>query len=66
MIARSGNGGRGKPAALVIGGGIAGIQAALDIAGAGFGTNSNEVNTSWAPGFGVTLLDRLVRDAYED
>jgi len=28
--------GRGKPAALVIGGGIAGIQAALDIADAGF------------------------------
>ncbi|MGD2105640.1 MAG: FAD-dependent oxidoreductase, partial [Anaerolineae bacterium] len=27
---------RGKPAALVIGGGIAGIQAALDIANAGF------------------------------
>jgi leucyl aminopeptidase len=37
----------------------------LDIAGAGMGTPSNETNTSWAPGFGVALLDRLVRDNYE-
>jgi leucyl aminopeptidase len=37
----------------------------LDIAGAGMGTPSSETNTSWAPGFGVALLDRLVRDNYE-
>jgi leucyl aminopeptidase len=37
----------------------------LDIAGAGMGTPANETNTSWAPGFGVALLDRLVRDNYE-
>ena len=37
----------------------------LDIAAAGMGTTSSEVNTSWAPGFGVALLDRLVRDNYE-
>ncbi|HQZ13987.1 MAG TPA: leucyl aminopeptidase [Devosia sp.] len=37
----------------------------LDIAGAGMGTPASETNTSWAPGFGVTLLDRLVRDNYE-
>ncbi len=38
----------------------------LDIAGAAFGTNANEINTSWAPGFGVALLDRLIRDNYEN
>jgi leucyl aminopeptidase len=37
----------------------------LDIAGAGMGTPASETNTSWAPGFGVALLDRLVRDNYE-
>jgi leucyl aminopeptidase len=37
----------------------------LDIAGTAFGGPSSETNTGWAPGFGVTLLDRLVRDAYE-
>jgi leucyl aminopeptidase len=37
----------------------------LDIASTAFGTNSNEINTSWAPGFGVALLDRLVRDNFE-
>jgi leucyl aminopeptidase len=37
----------------------------LDIAGAGMGVPANETNTSWAPGFGVALLDRLVRDNYE-
>lgn len=37
----------------------------LDIAGTAFGAGNNEVNTSWAPGFGVALLDRLVRDYYE-
>ena len=37
----------------------------LDIAGTAFGTASSETNTSWATGFGVALLDRLVRDKYE-
>lgn len=37
----------------------------LDIAGTAFGATSTEVNTSWAPGFGVALLDRLVRDYYQ-
>jgi leucyl aminopeptidase len=36
----------------------------LDIASAAFGTNSNEINTSWAPGFGVALLDRLLQDNF--
>ena len=37
----------------------------LDIAGAGMGVAPSEINTSWGPGFGVALLDRLVRDHYE-
>jgi leucyl aminopeptidase len=37
----------------------------LDIAGIAMGTSATETNTSWAPGFGVTLLDRLIRDNYE-
>nr|WP_108397845.1 leucyl aminopeptidase [Devosia submarina] len=37
----------------------------LDIAGTAFGASNRETNTSWAPGFGVALLDRLVRDYYE-
>lgn len=37
----------------------------LDIAGTAFGAGNSEVNTSWAPGFGVALLDRLVRDHYQ-
>lgn len=37
----------------------------LDIAGTGMGAPSNEVNQSWASGFGVRLLDQLVRDHYE-
>jgi leucyl aminopeptidase len=37
----------------------------LDIAGTAFGGSTTEVNTSWAPGFGVGLLDRLVRDYYQ-
>ncbi|HTN60072.1 MAG TPA: leucyl aminopeptidase [Devosia sp.] len=38
----------------------------LDIAGMAFGTAANEINTSWASGYGVALLDRLVRDYYEN
>ena len=37
----------------------------LDIAGMAFGTSANETNTSWASGYGVALLDRLVRDYYQ-
>lgn len=37
----------------------------LDIAGTAFGSPQTEINKSWASGFGVRLLDRLVRDYYE-
>ena len=37
----------------------------LDIAGAAFGAPASAVNASWAPGYGVALLDRLIRDNYE-
>ena len=38
----------------------------LDIAGTAMGSPSSETNTSWASGWGVRLLDRLVADHYED
>ena len=37
----------------------------LDIAGVSLGPPASETNTSWAPGFGVALLDRFVRDNHE-
>ena len=37
----------------------------IDIAGTAMGSPSNEINQSWGSGFGVRLLDRLVRDHYE-
>jgi leucyl aminopeptidase len=37
----------------------------LDIAGTAIGSPATEINQSWASGFGVRLLDRLVRDFYE-
>lgn len=37
----------------------------LDIAGMAFGNPPSDINTSWATGFGVALLDRLVADLYE-
>lgn len=37
----------------------------LDIAGTAMGSPINEINKSWASGYGVRLLDRLVRDNYE-
>ncbi|MBB4007474.1 leucyl aminopeptidase [Allorhizobium taibaishanense] len=37
----------------------------LDIAGTAMASPKDEINQSWASGFGVRLLDRLVRDAYE-
>ena len=37
----------------------------IDIAGTAFGAPNSETNTSWGTGYGVALLDRLVRDCYE-
>ena len=37
----------------------------LDIAGTAMNAPTNEYSQSWASGFGVRLLDRLVRDHYE-
>jgi leucyl aminopeptidase len=37
----------------------------LDIAGTGMGSPSTDTNRSWGSGWGVRLLDRLVRDHYE-
>jgi leucyl aminopeptidase len=37
----------------------------LDIAGTAFGASANDINKSWAPGWGVRLLDQLVADYYE-
>ena len=41
------------------------VWAHLDIAGTAFGSPSSDTNAGWASGFGVRLLDRLVRDGYE-
>ena len=38
----------------------------LDIAGTAMNSPTSEYSQSWASGFGVRLLDRLVRDHYED
>jgi leucyl aminopeptidase len=38
----------------------------LDIAGTALDSPSTEINRSWASGWGVRLLDRLVADYYED
>lgn len=37
----------------------------LDIAGTAMGSPTDEVNQSWGSGFGVRLLDELVRASYE-
>jgi leucyl aminopeptidase len=37
----------------------------LDIAAVALASPQTETNGVWASGFGVTLLDRLVRDSYE-
>ncbi|MDQ4136785.1 MAG: leucyl aminopeptidase, partial [Pseudomonadota bacterium] len=37
----------------------------LDIAGTAMGSPQTEINRSWGAGWGVRLLDRLVRDHYE-
>ena len=37
----------------------------LDIAGVAMNSNTTEISRSWGAGWGVRLLDRLVRDSYE-
>ncbi len=37
----------------------------LDIAGTGMNAPKTELNTSWGPGFGVRLLDRMIAENYE-
>lgn len=37
----------------------------LDIAGTGMAAENSDINRSWGSGFGVRLLDRLIRDNYE-
>ncbi|MBV1693568.1 MAG: leucyl aminopeptidase [Hyphomicrobiales bacterium] len=37
----------------------------IDIAGTAMDSNRNDINQSWGSGWGVRLLDRLVRDSYE-
>jgi leucyl aminopeptidase len=37
----------------------------LDIAGTGFASPQNDISKSWASGYGVRLLERLVADHYE-
>ena len=37
----------------------------LDVAGTAMASPSSEINQSWASGYGVRLLDRLVADHYE-
>ncbi|MCO6392761.1 leucyl aminopeptidase [Aliihoeflea aestuarii] len=37
----------------------------LDVAGTAMASPANEISQSWASGYGVRLLDRLVRDHYE-
>ena len=37
----------------------------LDVASLAMGAPSDEINTSWGSGYGVRLLDELVRTYYE-
>jgi leucyl aminopeptidase len=37
----------------------------LDVAGTAMGSPAGDINQSWGAGWGVRLLDRLVRDSYE-
>ncbi|MBO0346181.1 leucyl aminopeptidase [Roseibium limicola] len=37
----------------------------LDVAGTAFGAGKTDINTGWASGYGVRLLDRFVADFYE-
>ncbi|MDX5593778.1 leucyl aminopeptidase [Pseudovibrio sp. SPO723] len=38
----------------------------LDVAGTAMGSNKNAISQGWASGFGVRLLDKLVKDHYEN
>lgn len=38
----------------------------LDVAGTAFASKRSDINESWASGFGVRLLDRLVAEHYQD
>jgi leucyl aminopeptidase len=38
----------------------------LDVAGTAMGSPDTEISRSWGSGYGVRLLDRLVREHYED
>ncbi|MHC5653245.1 leucyl aminopeptidase [Stappia sp. ICDLI1TA098] len=38
----------------------------IDVAGTAMGSPKTEISKTWASGFGVRLLDRLVRDSYEN
>ncbi|MFO0345769.1 MAG: leucyl aminopeptidase [Labrys sp. (in: a-proteobacteria)] len=37
----------------------------IDVAGTAMAAGATDINRSWGPGWGVRLLDRLVRDGYE-
>ena len=37
----------------------------IDLAGTAMDSRQNEINQSWASGWGVRLLDRMVADKYE-
>ena len=37
----------------------------LDIAGTGMEASASEINKAWSSGWGVRLLDRMVKDNYE-
>ena len=37
----------------------------IDVAGTAMGSTASEINRSWGSGYGVRLLDRLVKDNYE-
>jgi leucyl aminopeptidase len=37
----------------------------IDIAGTAMSSPKSDINTSWASGFGVRLLNQMVADSYE-
>ena len=37
----------------------------LDVAGTAMGAPDSDINRSWGSGYGVRLLDQLIRDHYE-
>lgn len=38
----------------------------IDVAGTAMGSPKSDINSSWGSGYGVRLLDQLVKDHYED